>query len=107
MQANEHTTISTALHHTIVWERFTDDVYSIVRRTHIENFFHHINNLELVFDLDTLLKRNYGKISVLIFRKPTHTYCKESDISSLLTRAYFIIINKNDFTKKTPESSKC
>ena len=107
MQANEHTIISTALHHTIVWERFTDDVYSIVRRTHIENFFHHINNLELVFDLDTLLKRNYWKISVLIFRKPTHTNCKESDISSLLTRAYFIIINKNDFTKKTAESSKC
>ena len=28
-----------------VWERFVDDVYSVVKRTHLENFFHHINNL--------------------------------------------------------------
>ena len=53
---------------------------------HLENFFHHINNLhqnikfameeessgELAF-LDTLLKQNNGKISVLVYRKPTHT----------------------------------
>ena len=29
-------------------------------------------NGELVF-LDTLLKRNKGEISVLVYRKPTHT----------------------------------
>ena len=56
---------------TKVWERFVTDVYSILKRTHLENFFHRINNLhqnfkftmeeesngELTF-LDTLLKRN-------------------------------------------------
>ena len=45
MQAHENTATSTALHAPKVWERFADDVYSIVKRTHLENFFHHINNL--------------------------------------------------------------
>ena len=108
MQAHESTAISTALHPPKVWEQFVDDVYSIVKRTHLENFFHHINNLhqnikftmeeesngELAF-LDTLLKRNNGEISVLVYRKPTHTdqylqysshhqtSCKGSVVSSL------------------------
>ena len=86
MQAHESTAIYTALHPPKVAERFGDDVYSIVKRTHLENFFHHINNLhqnikftmeeekngELAF-LDTLLKRNNGEIFVLVYRKPTHT----------------------------------
>ena len=69
----------------IFWELF-DDVYSILKRTHLENFFHHINNLhphiectmekvsneELTF-LDTLSKRNNGKISVLVYRKLPNT----------------------------------
>ena len=45
MQAHESTAISTAPHPPKVWEQFVDDVYSIVKRTHLENFFHHINNL--------------------------------------------------------------
>ena len=45
MQAYEHTAITTALHSPKVWERFDDDVYSILKETHLENFFHHINNL--------------------------------------------------------------
>ena len=87
MQAYERTAITTALHPPKVWERFVDDVYSILKRTHLENFFHHINNLhqnikftmeeesnaELAF-LETLLKWNNGEISVLVYRKPTHTY---------------------------------
>ena len=86
MRAHESTAISMALHPPKVWERFVDDVYFIVKHTHLENFFHHINNLhqnikstmeeesngELAF-LDTLLKRNNGEISVLVYRKPTHT----------------------------------
>ena len=84
---DKSTAISTALHPPKVWERFVDDVYSIVKHTQLETFFHHINNLhqnikftmeeesngELAF-LDTLLKRNNGEISVLVYRKPTHTY---------------------------------
>ena len=54
---------------------------------HLENLFHHINNRhqkmnfameeesngELAFR-DTLLKRNNGEISVLVYRKLTHTH---------------------------------
>ena len=44
MQTQESTAISTALHPPKVWERFVDDAYSIAKRTHLENLFHHINN---------------------------------------------------------------
>ena len=99
---------------------FFDDVYYILKRTHLENFFHHINNFhqnikfsmeeksngELAL-LDTLLKRNNGEISELVYTKPTHTdqylhysshhqtRCKDSVVSSLFNRAYFIITNKD------------
>ena len=65
------------------------------------------SNGELAF-LDTLLKQNNGEISVLVYRKPTHTdqylhysshhqtSCKESVVSSLFNIAYFIITNKDD-----------
>ena len=80
MQADECTAISAALNPPKVWEQFVDDVYSILKRTHLENFFHQINKLrqnikftmeeesnrELAF-LDTLLNQNIGKIFVLIF----------------------------------------
>ena len=86
MQAYERTAITTALHPPKIWERFVDDVYSILKCTHLKKFFHHINNLyqnikfameeesngELAF-LDTLLKRNNGEISVMVYGKPTHT----------------------------------
>ena len=57
------------------------------------------NNRELAF-LDIFLKRNSGKISVLVYNKPTHTdqylhysshhqtSCKGSVVSSLVNRAY-------------------
>ena len=83
MQADRYTGTSTALHppNPKVWEGFVDDVYSILKRTHLENFLHHINNLHqnIKFTmeeeefLDLLLKRKNGKISVLVYRKPTHT----------------------------------
>ena len=91
----------------------------------MENFFHHINNFhqnikftmeeesnrELAF-LDTLLKRNNGKVPVLVNRKPIHTdqylnysshhqtSCKESVVSSLFNRVYSIITNKDDLHKE-------
>ena len=58
--------------------------------------------------LDILLKRNNGKIFVLVHRKPTHTdqylyyrsnhqkSCKESAYSSFFNRAYSVITNKDD-----------
>ena len=124
-QVYECTAITTALHPPKVWEQFVDDVYPILKYTHLENFSHHTNNLhqnikftmeeesngELAF-LDTLLKWNNGEISGLIYRKPTHTdqylrysfhhqtSCKESVASSLFNRAYSIITNKDDLLKE-------
>ena len=125
MQAYEHTAITRVLHPPKIWEQFVDDVYSILKRKHLEKFFHHLNNLhqnikftmeeesngKLAF-LDTLLKRNNGEISVLVYRKPTHTdqylhysshhqkICKGSVVSSLFNRAFSIITNKDDLYKE-------
>ena len=38
MQAYERTAVTTALHPPNVWERFVDDVYSILKRTHWKTF---------------------------------------------------------------------
>ena len=50
MQVHEHTAISNGttpskLHPLKVREQFVDDVYSILKHMHLENFFHHFNNL--------------------------------------------------------------
>ena len=125
IQAYEHTALTMALHPPKVWERFDDDIYSIIKHTYLENFFHHINilhqnikfsmeeetNGELAF-LDTLLKWNNGEISVLVYRKPRHTdqylhynshqqaSCEESVVSFMFNRAYSIITNKHDLHKE-------
>ena len=39
MQAHEQTAISMTLHPPEVWEQFVDDIYSILKRMHLENFF--------------------------------------------------------------------
>ena len=69
------------------------------------------NNGELAFH-DTLLKRNNGEISVLVYRKPTHpdqylnssshhqTSCKEDVFSSLLNAAYSIVTSKDGLHKE-------
>ena len=124
-QVFEGTAIATALHPLKVWEQFVDDVYSIFKRTHLENVFHHNNNLhqnikftlaeegngELVF-LDTLLNWNNGEISVFVYWKPKHTdqylqyrshdqtSCKESVVSSLF------ITNKDDLQKENRASAE-
>ena len=94
-------------------------------RKHLKRFFQCINNLqqnikftkeeeskaELAF-LDTLLERDNGEVSILVYRKPTHTdkylqynsyhqiSCRKSVVSSLLNRAYSIITNKDDLDKE-------
>ena len=69
------------------------------------------SNGELEF-LDALLKRNNGKIYVVVHRKPTHTdqyleyssdqqiSCKKTFESSLFNRKYSIITNKGNLTKE-------
>ena len=44
IQAIERTAISTALHPPKFWKQFLDGVYPILKHTHWEYFFHHINN---------------------------------------------------------------
>ena len=103
MQAYERTVITTALHPPKVWEQFVDYFYSILRLTHLGNFFHHINSLhqnikftmeeesngKLAF-LDTLLKRNNRQISVLVYRKPTHT---DRYLNIFTAKIFRIILN--------------
>ena len=125
MQAYERTAITTALHPPKVWERFVDDVYSILKRTHLENVFHHINNLhqnikftmeeesngELAF-LDALLKRNNREMA---YKKPTDTdqYLHYKQVARKVLFPTSLIEHiplsqiKMTYTKKTLELSKC
>ena len=69
------------------------------------------SNGELAF-LEVLLKRNNGEISVLVYRKSTHTdqylhysshhqaSCKESVVSSFFDSAFSIITNKDVLQKE-------
>ena len=75
------------------------------------------SNEELAF-LDTILKRNNGKISVLVYRKPTHTdqylhysshrqtSCEKIAATSLFNRAYSIITNKDDLYKENAKTKQ-
>ena len=61
------------LHPRRIWERFVENVYSILKRTPSIKFTtEEKGNGELAL-LDILLKRNNEKIFALVYRKPTHT----------------------------------
>ena len=64
MQAYERTAITRALYPPKVWERFVDDLYSILKLMHLENFFHHVNNLYQKIKF-TMEKENNGKVAFL------------------------------------------
>ena len=69
----------TALNPPNFWEQFSDNIYCILKRTHLEKIFYYIknghqnikftieelSNGELTF-LDTLLKRNNGNICIVM-----------------------------------------
>ena len=73
----------------IVWGRIADDVYSIPKGTHLENFFHHMNTLHHNIRFSKEEKSN-GEVEFL-------------DISSLFNKAYSVITNKDNLTKKNPK----
>ena len=61
---HEHTPISTTRHPPKVWEQFVDDVYSILKHTHLENFSHHINNLHQNIK-STVEEKSNGELAFL------------------------------------------
>ena len=118
MQAHE---LSTVLSPPKVWEQFGDDIYSILKRMHLENLFpsHQQSSLKYTFPmeeesngelaiLDTLLKRNNGKMYCYIeslcilnvtlslnYNSHHHTSCNESVVSLMFNSADSIITNKD------------
>ena len=113
MQSHEQT--ATLRHCTFqkFWKNSLMMLLSILTLFH-QNIKFTINqesNGELAF-LDSLLKRNNGKISVLVCAKPTHTdqylsysshhhtSFEESVLSFFFNGAYSIITNKDDLNKE-------
>ena len=45
MQVRQGTAVTMALHPPKFWERFVDDIHSIIKRTNLKIFLYHINNL--------------------------------------------------------------
>ena len=87
MPGTETTALTTTSYPPKVWERHVDDVFSIIRKSNLHDFFQHINclhpktkftmkteeNSQLPF-LDTLIQRNSDNtISIRVYRNPTHT----------------------------------
>ena len=126
VHATEATALTTTSHPPKVWEWHVDDVFSIIRKSNLHDFFQHINSLhpktkftmeteensQLPFP-DTLIQRNNDNtISVRVYRKPTHTdqylkftshhlaRAKKSIITSLFNRAKNIISNPSDQEKE-------
>ena len=64
IQAHEQTALSTALEPPKVLEQFMDDVYSILKRTHLKNFSHHINNLHQNIKF-TMEEESHGELAFL------------------------------------------
>ena len=64
MQAHEHTANSATLHPPKVWGQFVDDVYFVLKFMHLENFFHHINNLRQNIKI-TMEEKGSGKLVFL------------------------------------------
>ena len=45
MQAVEMTAIKTADHPPKIWERYVDDIFSVIQRIYLQELLHHINSL--------------------------------------------------------------
>ena len=60
----EQTTISTLQHPAKVWEEFVDGVCSILKRTQLEIFLHHINSLHQSMNF-TMEKESNGELAFL------------------------------------------
>ena len=107
MQGTEATALTTTSHPPKVWEHHVADIFSIIRKSNLHDFFQHINclhqktkftmetekNSQLPF-LDTLIQRNSDNtISVRVYRKPTNTdqYLKFTSSQSKEKRHYITI----------------
>ena len=126
MQHHDRTAITTFRTNLKCYERFVDDTFIIIRQVDLQDFFNHMNSIHpkikftieeeidgcLPF-LDTKLKRNSdGRISVLVYRKPTHTdqylnfisnhptSTKDAVISALFRRARDIVSEHDDLEKE-------
>ena len=70
MQAHKKTAISTALQHPKFWERFTDDVYSVLKPTHLEYASHHFPS-QISIKSSIFIKT----LSLLRRKKVMENYC--------------------------------
>ena len=90
-----------------IYVNFLEDMLITLFICYVSSIFCHVL-------LNTFLKRNIGKISVLVYRKPNYTEkylhcyshyqttCKEISVYSLFNREYITIENKDDLTKENP-----
>ena len=126
MQEKESLALDSYIEKPKVWERYVDDVFVIIKKEKMEDFYNHINSLhvklkfttevekdgKLAF-LDTEVQRKADKsLSVSVYRKPTHTdqylnagshhldSVKNSVVSSLFNRAKSITSGLEDLDRE-------
>ena len=93
------TAISMALNPPKVWEQFVDDVYSHLKCTHLENFFHHINSLHqnIKFTMGKEINRELVCIDTLIMERSLFWYIGSLRI---LTNTYTPALTTKQVAKK-------
>ena len=113
----ETTAITTADTPPRIWERHVDDVFSILRRCNLEQFFKHINSLHPKTKF-TMEQNQDGTISVKVYRKPTHTdqylsftshhstRSKQSIITALFNRAENVITDNTELKQDQQHITK-
>ena len=87
MEAFEEQAIESAPYKPKIWKRYVDDTFTILERSYVESFLHHLNSQQptirfametkkeskIVF-LDTSVSREPdGRLTTSVYRKPTHT----------------------------------
>ena len=88
MEDFEMRAINTSPHPSVMWKRFVDDKFVVIKAAHKKNFLDHINSVDhhIPFTsenprpdgsmpfLDILITPGQdGSLSTTIYRKPTHT----------------------------------
>ena len=87
METVENTALQTFSNQPIIWKRYVDDTFVIIKRNKVEAFHQHINSIETSIKftlelecnnslpfLDVLVVREKnGKLTTKLFQKPTHT----------------------------------
>ena len=87
MESFEEQAITASSYEPRIWERYVDDTFTILDRENVDDFLQHLNNQQpsIRFTMETekdnklafldtaVLREPDGRLTISVYRKPTHT----------------------------------